>query len=314
MAVAMTGKFPKHLDRDIDKIFMDTYMRYPNKYTQVAKISNFPTGNKLTEARISGLGNHRQLGEAQGVDFDLPEEGREKTIFPIKFGLGFQVTEEMVEDAVHPNVEKMPASLAISANHTLELHFWDLFNSGDSVHRSDDGKFIFATDHVTIKSGDTISNKVTTALSETALQAAFEYFDTLVDEAGYPVYTTLSNLMVPTKLRWLANRLAKQQGGITNDVDDRPNLGMNDMTTNPANGYVEAWSPLVVRYLDPAFGGDDENWFAASPDHDMRLVWKRKVRMESADDFHTGNRLYKSTMRFQTAAFDYKGIYGSFVE
>lgn len=312
MAVAMTGKFPKHLDRDIDKIFMDTYMKYPNQYTQVAKISNFPNGNKLTEARLSGLGNHRQLGEAQGVEFDLPVEGREKTVFPIKFGLGFQITEEMIEDAVHPNVNKMPASLAVSANHTLELYFWDLFSSGDDVHKSDDDAYIFA-DHTTLKSGDTITNKVATALSETALQASFEYFDTLVDEAGYPVFTKFSKLIVPTKLRWLANRLAKQQGGITTGASDTAESSGNDMTTNPANGYVDAWSPMVVRYLDPAFGGDDEDWFAISNDHDMRLIWKRKIRMESSDDFHTGNRLYKSTMRFQTAAFDYKGVYGSFL-
>ena len=312
MAVAMTGKFPKHLDRDIDKIFMNTYMRYPKKYASVAKIINFPTGNKLTEAHVSGLGNHRQLGEGQGVDFDLPVEGREKTVFPIKFGLGFQITEEMVEDAVHPNIPKMAESLGISANHTIELFFWDLFNSGDSVHRSDDGKFIFATDHETLKSKDIISNKTDAALSETALQAHFEYYDTLVDEAGYPVYATLRNLLVPTKLRWLANTLLKQQGGITLATDSAP-TGDNLLTTNPTNGYVDGWQASVVRYLDPAFGGDDENWFTASEMHDMRLIWKRKIRMESGDDFHTGNRLYKSTMRFQTAAFDYKGVVGSFV-
>ena len=313
MAVAMTGKFPKHLDRDIDRIFMNTYARYPKQFAKVARVISFPKGNHLTEAHVSGLGHHRQMGEGQGVDFDLPEEGREKTVYPIKFGLGFQITEEMVEDAVHPNIPKMASALGISANHTLELHFWDLFNSGDDVHKSDDDKFIFATDHETIKSGDTISNKTNAALSETALQAHFEYYDTLVDEAGYPIFANLNRLIVPTKLRWLAYTLAKQKGGITDgSLDTAPSDG-NLMTVNPENGYVDGWQPMVNRYLDPAFGGDDDNWFTLSDKHDMRLIWKRKIRMESADDFHTGNRLYKSTMRFNTAAFDYKGVCGSFV-
>lgn len=312
MAVAMTGKFPKHLDRDIDKIFTNTYAKYPKQYTKVAKVSNFPKGNHLTEAEVSGLGGMRRIGEAQGVDFDLPVEGHEKTIYPIKFGLGFQVTEEMVEDAVHPNIPKMAQALGVSANHTLELYFWDLFNSGNTTHTSWDGQNIFSASHETLKSGDTIDNLDNTALSETSLQSAFEYFDTLVDEAGYPVFSPLKYLLVPTKLRWLAGRLARQKGGISSGSDTAEVSG-NDMTTNPSNGYVDSWEAMVVRYLDPAYGGDDETWFAASSDHDMRLVWKRKIRMESGDDFHTGNRLYKATMRFMTSAFGYKGVYGSFV-
>lgn len=317
MAVAMTGKFPKHLDRDIDKIFTNSYARYPKQYTKIAKVENFPKGNHLTEARVSGLGNMQRIGEGQGVDFDLPEEGREKTVYPIKYGLGFQVTEEMVEDGVHPNIPKMADALGISANHTLELNFWDLFNSGDSAHRSDDGEYIFSTGHETLKALDgaktTISNTVTDALSETTFQAAFEYFDTLVDDTGYPVFTPLNYLLVPTKLRWLAHTLAKQKGGITEGSSDTAESSGNLMTTNPENGYVDGWKAEVIRYLDAAYGGDDESWFAASKDHDMRLIWKRKIRMESGDDFHTGNRLYKSTMRFVTAAFDYKGAYGAFV-
>lgn len=313
MAVAMTGKFPKHLDRDIDKIFTNEYSRYPKQYAKVAKNVPFPKGNHYTEAHVSNLGQMRQIGEGQGVDFDLPEEGREKTIYPVKFGLGFQVTEEMVEDAVHPNIPKMAKSLGISANHTVELRFWDLFNSGNDTHTSDDGEYIFSGSHSTLKSGDTIDNIDTSALSETSFQAAFEYFDTLVDEAGYPVFTSLSGLLVPTKLRWMAHTLAKQKGGITTPDSDTAEASGNLMTTNPENGYVDSWQVMVIRYLDAAFGGDDETWFAISPDHDMRLSWKRKIRMEAGDDFHTGNRLYKATMRFQTAAFDYKGVYGSFV-
>lgn len=312
MAVAMTGKFPKHLDRDIDKIFTNTYTRYPKQYMGVAKVQSFPKGNHLTEAEVSGLGGMRRLGEGQGVDFDLPEEGHEKTVYPVKFGLGFQVTEEMVEDAVHPNIPKMAQALGVSANHTIELRFWDLFNSGATVHRAWDGKFIFADDHSTLKSGNTIDNKSNVALSETALQGAFDYFDTLVDEAGFPVFSPLKFVFVPTQLRWLAERLARQKGGITAGSDTAESSG-NDMTTNPGNGYVDSWQVKTVRYLDAAYGGDDNDWYAAASDHDMRLIWKRKLRMESGDDFHTGNKLYKATMRFETAAFGYKSVYGSIV-
>jgi len=325
--IASTGLYPKHLDRDIDKIHNDAYAKYATQYTNVAKIGNFPKGNHLTEARISGLGAHRQIGEGQAVDFDTPTEGREKTLYPIKFGLGFQITEEMIEDAVHPNVYQMAKSLARSANHTLELYFWDLFNSGDDTHESDDGEYIFA-DHTTMRSGDSLDNKGSSALSETTFQAMYEYFDTLLDDAGYPVFTTLKYLLVPTKERWMALRLAKQKGGITpwdgdegnvewpGDIDGGGtgwNVSGNLMSSNPSNGMVSGWKPMVVRYLDSALGGDDDSWFAVSEDHDMRLLWKKKIQLYTGEDLQTGNKIYISKMRFNVGAFDYKGVYGSFV-
>jgi len=313
MAIATTFQFPKHLDRDIDKIWVNTYGRYPRQFESIAKIENFPAGAKLVEAEVSGLEQVREISEGQGIDFVNAVEGHEKSVTPRKFGLGFQITEEMIEDAVHKNIEKLPAALAISMVHVQEILFWDLFNSGDDVHKSWDGAYIFADSHALLNSTGTLDNKTTAALSETSLQAAFDYFDTLVDETGYPVISSLKHLLVPTKLRWTAMRLAKQRGGVTATADESPNLSGNDMTTNAENGYVSTWSPSVIRYLDAAYGGDDDDWYALSGDHDMRFLWKRKARMERGNDFHTGSALYKVTARFAAACFQYKGAYKAVV-
>lgn len=331
MAIARTGLFPKHLDRDIDRIFTENYARYPKQYARLAKTEDFPEGDHLTEAEVGGLGQVRQIGEGQGVDFAVPSEGHEKTVYPSKYGLGFQITEEMIEDAVHKNIEKAPKALSTSMNHKLELTFWDLFNSGDDTHTAWDSSYIFST-HTLLDAIDssyaTIDNHVTSALSETTLQAAFEYFAQMVDQNGYPVTLTPRNLVIPTKLMWMANRLARQNGGITPWDGDAPlieydgssaadqyghNMSGNMMSTNPKNGFVDTWNVLVTRYLDPQYGGDDENWFFVADEHDMRKIWKRKVRMETGFDFHTGNKLYKVTARWADACFDYRGVYGSFV-
>jgi hypothetical protein len=305
MAIANRQLYPYHLEREISKIWLNAYADEETEYTKIAKVQSAPAGNTYTEAEVSGLGSFREMVEGGAPDFDTPVEGHKKTINYTKFGLAFQITEEMVADAIHPNIYKMPQTLARSAVNTQELQFWDLLNGAHDTHTAWDGNYIVHAAHTTLKSGDTINNDVQADLSETSFQAAFEYFDEMVDEAGLPVKMTLDWLLVPTSSRWIANRLMRQRGGISTSGTS-PDLSGNDMTTNPSNGYVDSWKLHVSRFID-----DDDSWFALSKDHDLRFYWKKRPKLQSGDDFLTDNALFKMVMRFAAECFDYKGIYGS---
>lgn len=302
------NSFPQQMDKDIDKVYMDHYQNYPSDYEKIAKIENFPKGRYMTRSEISGLGAVEVISEGGRITFDTPVEGHRKQVEATKYGLGFQVTEEMVEDDYHGKVMQVPKTLAESAREKINVEFFSLFNDGNDVHTSWDGQFVFSNGHTTLKSGDTIDNLATNALSETTMQAAFEYFQNLVDEAGRKIYVKPDTLMVPIKLQWLAGRLARQSGGITGSADTAESSG-NLMTTNPSNGFVDGWKVFVTRYLT-----DDETWFlVSSKDHQACLGWKKKPALQSMDDFHTDSRLYKVTTRFKPVVFDYKAMYGSFV-
>lgn len=305
MAIANRTLYPYHLEKEISKIWLNSYADTETEFTKVAKVENAPAGNTYTEAEVSGLGPFREMVEGGAPDFDTPVEGNKKTITYDKFGLGFQITEEMVVDAIHPNVYKMPQTLSKSAVNTQELKFWDLLNGGHDTHESADGQYIIDT-HTTLKSGDSITNDVQADLSETAFQAAFEYFDEMVDAAGLPTSMKLDMLIVPTASRWIANRLLRQRGGISAADTNAVNMGLNDMTTNPGNGYVDTWKLMVSRFID-----DDDSWFALSNDHDLRFYWKKRPKLQSGDDFLTDNALFKMVMRFKATCYDYRGIYGS---
>jgi phage major head subunit gpT-like protein len=301
MAITNTKVFGKHLDGDISKIFFDEYVEAPSEFDKIAKVSQAPAGNHYTEAELSPLGVLHEIPEGTGVTFDIPEEGHEKTVYYTKYGLGFQITEEMMKDDLFRNFEKMPQKLAKSAAYKRETVFWDLFNSGFGTHTSWDSQYVFDTDHVTLKSATTIANEPSTAssLSETSLQAAFEYFDTLVDEAGMPLdFDGPKTLVVPTELRYTAHKLMgtlTKLGSANNDLN----------VMAPGNDYV-SYSLHVSRFLTSSTA-----WFLLSPMHDFRFLWKDQASLESADDFYTGNALFKVTMRFCTAVFDYKGAYGN---
>jgi hypothetical protein len=302
MAITNTKIFGKHLDGDVARIFFDGYTQLESEFDKIAKVFQAPPGNHYREAELTNLGSLVDLPEGAGVQFDIPQEGHDKTLYYNQYGLGFQITRIMMKDDLQRNFEKMPAKLAKSAGYKRDTVFFDLLNSGFSGQTAWDSVAIFHTSsHTTLKSGTVISNCPSsgTSLSETSLQAAFEYYDTLVDEAGLPLdFTGPKKLVVPKELRFQAYRIMgtpQKTGSANNDL--------NAMAIS--NDYVD-YTLHVSRFLT-----SNKAWFLLSPAHDLRFYWKEEAGMESADDFYTGNALFKVVMRFGVGCFDYKGGYGN---
>ena len=310
--------YPYQFDKEIAKMVYGKYADHPKEFDKIAKIANFPAGRTYTEAEISPLGGLRAMSEGEAITYDVPVEGHKKSITTVKFGLGFQRTEEMSADELFSMSDKMSSSLSRSAIVCVEQNFWNLFNNGFSSTLGWDGKTVFANNHVTLKSGETINNCGATDLTQTSLEAAFEYFDGLVDEAGIKLSITPDILLIPYKLKWVANELLKATGRIW-DYSDRtkglvdvsgtkyaPGNGPLLNTVNPSNGIVDSWTIFASKYLT-----DDDAWFLISKEHDARFYWKKKPTMSSTTDFDTDNELYKLVLRFSVAIFDYKAMYGS---
>lgn len=320
------SSYANQFDKEIAKMVYGKYADYPKEFDKIAKIANFPAGKTYTEAEISGLGELRAMGEGEAISYDVPAEGHKKSISTVKFGLGFQRTEEMSADELFMMSDKMSSSLSKSAVYCAEQNFFNLFNNGfvTTYGTAWDAKAVFADDHATLKSGDTIDNKGAVDLSQPALEAAFEYFDALVDEAGMPVVARPTMLLIPVGLKWLANDLLKSTGRVwdyysyskglvadgsgTTGTALYPGSASNNLMNglNPSNGIVDGWKIHVSRYLT-----DTDAWFLLSDQADARFYWKKKPTMSSSSDFDTDNMLYKLVMRFATAVFDYKGMYGS---
>lgn len=313
------SSYPYQFDKEIAKMFYGKYADYPKEFDKLAKIETFPKGRTYTEAEISPLGGLRAMGEGEAISYDMPVEGHKKSIQTVKFGLGFQKTEEMGDDELFGMSNKMSSSLSRAASVCADTNFWNLFNNGFSGTTCWDGQPVFGT-HTTLKSAQSIANYASGDLSQTTLEAAFEYYDNLVDEAGIKLLLKPNLLVIPSKLKWAANDLlkstgrvwdftAKASGLVSGTVGSSAVAGgpVNGLLngTNPSNGIVDAWSIFVSRYLT-----DDDSWFLLSDQHDFRFYWKKRPTMSSSDDFDTDNKLYKVVMRFAVGVFDWRGGYG----
>ena len=308
---------PKQFEKDIDEMFMDGIAEYPDEYQKVFLVKDFPKGRYYTAAELSGLGEVAEIGEGGRITYDTAEEGHEKSYELVKYGLGFVITEEAVDDDYHGKLMQLPKTLARSMKDKVNYEAMKVFNVGDTAESSGgveswDDEPVFDTAHDVLKSTSTISNKGTADLSETSMQAAFEYFMDLIDEAGHKIRVVPNHLMVPPKLMWTAGQLAKQFGGVTPYPAASPDLSGNLMTVNPTHGIVPSWDYGVYRWLT-----DDENWFfiSTNPGVDYmrpQLLWRKKINLQEHDDPETGSMHFGSKMRFVVAVLSYKALYGSF--
>lgn len=299
MSLGTTVSLTKEYDPSIYKIFFnDTYKPAKREYTSIAKVMPAPAGKSYKESELSGLGAFVEKPEGKGITFLHPAEGNEVTRTYTTYAGGFQITEEANEDDYHGNWKKMPAELAKGAVHKQETVFWDLFNSGFATHTAWDGQYIFDASGRTVLLTSAAQNNrpsVDASLSETALQAAFEYFYGLVDSSGRPIDMSGDILLIPKELIWSANVLTKTQakpGAMDNDINT-----IKDYTTLKV---------MPCRYLTSTTA-----WFLLSRDFDARFLWKRNVKLQSADDFSTGNALYKATERFTCFVNNPIGGYGT---
>ena len=311
--------YPNQFEREIRDMFIDKYTALGSEFDKIAMIDDFGTGKTLTKAEISPLGQLRAMGEGDAISFDVPEEGHKKSLSTVKFGLGFQHTDEMSSDELFAMTKKLVASLARSAAYCRETNFWALFNLGFTTTLGWDGLSVFNDAHTTLKSGDTIDNLGAADLTDTSLKAAFDYFDSLVDEAGMKVLVKPTTLLVAPDNKYMAHDLLKATGrvwdGLTaygHTTDGTTKVGVANAEKHFANGLnpsfnlVPEWNYFISHFLT-----DDDAWFLLSDQHDFEFLWKKKPTMSKSDDFATDNTMYKVVMRFATGVFDYKGAYGS---
>jgi hypothetical protein len=298
MSVVTSNGFTKEYDKRIHSIMFGTYAKAEIEYDKLFNSVPAADGKEYRESQLSGLGSFDQIAEGQTVPYSVPTEGNEKARTYKKFGLGFQITEEAKEDDVHGNWAKMPAELAKSAVYKIETEAWDILNSGFATHLAIDGQYVFdASGRTILGTGVAQNNRPSTdaALSETSLQAAHEYFFALKDFSGRPITMSLDDLWIPKEEMWNARALLKsplKPGSMDNDINT-----LKDYATINLH---------VGRYLTSTTA-----WFAFSRDWDGRIMWKRKLKLQSADDFGTGSALYKATMRFVPFCNDPIGGYAT---
>ena len=202
MAITRT-QIADALDANLNEMFQDGLTNWGEEYV---KFCNVETSDKQSEkdSYESGFATMPEKDEGVAATYDTIIPGISKVYTHLTYALGYEITEEAIEDNLRTpeTFNKLPQALSNSANNTIEVTAANILNDGlDASATGFDGKALFATDHPNLD-GSTQANRPTVAadLSVTSLTAGLTAIEDYVDERGLKRPTKAVLLMVPTAL------------------------------------------------------------------------------------------------------------------
>jgi hypothetical protein len=281
----------------LEEIFRAQLERHPSRREQLFKmVSTDRDIWQSTELHDMDLFN--EMAEGSEYSYKRPKQGASKTLTIKKMGLGFSISEEMIDDGKFDLVADMAAMLADSAKESQEVDAMNIFNNGFSSEVTADGVSIFNSSH-TLPSGGTFRNILSTAadLSVDSLDTALSDFETVfVGDSGIYKKIQPKILLVHSSNRRYANEL------IGSDL--KADSSDNNMNSLKGEGLVVVSSPHLT---------DTDAWFLlASPEKTgLRIVNRRGIQTKSEEVFDTDSLKYKSSYREKIGCIHPYGAFGS---
>lgn len=300
MAVQTTGNLLLSWMRDVDKVALDSYKRHKPLYPQFCKISEESKQHYVKKGLVATFGAAPDLTEGEAIPFRRMVDGPTKTVYFGKIGLGYQFTEESMDDDQLKVVKSGAEEIGKSLAHTTEMKAHDLINSGFGTTRLGvDSIALFSASHPMYgTTGLTQSNLITGTLSRLAIQGAISDLRLLVNEQNIPIADALSGPYVvwahPDN-EWLLEEIVKSEY--------QPETGNN--TINPLYGKN------VSYFVSPYFTSTTAWGIWVPSMNPLEHIWRKRLSPYGAVDPNTGNQLWARTSRFVDTFWYWRGIMGS---
>jgi hypothetical protein len=300
MATITRGAFGKALWPGVNKFYGEAYALHKTEYTDL--FDTYRSSKAFEEdVGVVGFGLANSLSEGQPVDFDAMQQGFVHRYTHLKYGLGFIITQEMVDDDQYMIVaQKRAKALAYSMNQTREIVAANVYNRAfNSSYTGGDGLELLSTAHVNV-SGGTWQNELTTAadLSEAALEQACIDIMKWTNDRGLRINVMPKTLLLPPELVFVAERILMSPL--------RASTGDNDINALKVMGKFPG-GVKVNHYLT-----DADAWFIRTDAPDgMKHFVRKDDKFDEDNDFTSDNLRYKAVARYSFGWTDPRGLYGS---
>lgn len=285
----------------LEELFRVEMQQHPSRREALFKIVSHDR-DIWQASEIHDLDLFSEIAEGTEYSFKRPKQGASKTLVISKFGLGFSISEEMVDDGKFDLIADMTRKLARSARESQEIQAMSVFNNGFSSELSADGVSVFNSAHP-LPSGGSFRNRlsVDADLSTTALDTALTDFETqMVGDSGIIYNMQPKILLVHPSLKRYAREIAESEQGKADTADNNLNPFLQD-------GLMVMSSPHLT---------DPDAWFlcAAPVETGLRIVSRTPIETKAAGPdvgFSTDSILYKSRYREKIGVTHAYGVFGS---
>lgn len=293
--VITTGTIAKAIWPGVNKFYG---MGYNEQAIEFTKVFAKDTSDKSYEedVSLSGFGYLKKKAQGAAIEYDSIRQGYTTRYTHATYALGFQITQEMIEDEQYGLAFKQAKALGMSVRQTREVLAFNVLNRAfNSSYVGGDGKEMCATDHPNV-AGGTFSNELAVAadLSHAAIEQALIDIGGFTDDRGLQIAVKAKQLIIPRQLQFEAERIlgsALQSGTANNDK-------------NTLNGMMAI---CMSHYLT-----DADAWFIQTDVTDGLKHFERIAPKFAEDnDFDTENAKFKARFRESYGWTDPRGIYGS---
>lgn len=281
----------------LEELFRTRLEMHPSRREQLFKVVS--TDRDIWQSsELHDMDLFNEMAEGSEYSYKRPKQGASKTLTIKKMGLGFSISEEMIDDGKFDLVSDMVALLADSAKESQEVDAMNIFNNGFSSEVTADGVSIFNSAH-TLPSGSTFRNVLSTAadLSVDSLETALSDFETqFVGDSGIIKRLQPKVLLVHSSQRRYAQEL------IGSDL--KADSADNNLNSFKQEGLIVVSSPHLT---------DTDAWFLLSSKEQtgLRIVSRRGIMTKSEEVFDTDSIKYKSSYREKVGCIHPYGLLGT---
>ena len=295
-----TGGFANLLAPGLNDVMFNEIDLQPNQWLGVMNTRDSQRSYE-EDLQVTGLGGMVSKPEGTTTTFDDPIEGNTVRYTHASYGLGFRVTREMWDDDLYNIINGMAAELGRAASYKIEVDAWSVLNNAFSgSFTGEDSLALCSTVHTRADGGATQANRPSNDadFSYTAYQAGLDHYNSLLDDRGRPQTLSPAVLIVDPTFKWAAKEVLQSQY--------KPFVANNEI--NPLQGEIDDNGYLTWRYST-----DADSWFllAQKGRHDLKFWWRTRPETAEADDFMSGDALFKIFARYSKGFSEWRGVYGS---
>lgn len=284
----------------LEEVFRAEIAQHPSQRERLFKIVS--TDRDIYQAtEIHDMDLFNEISEGSEYSFKRTKQGASKTLTVLKYGLGFSISEEAVDDGKFDMIADMTKKAARSAKESQEINAANIFNNGFSSVTTADGLSLFNAAH-TLPSGLTFRNKlsVDAELSVTSLEQMLLDFETqFIGDSGMLYNIKPVALWChPSNKRYALELIGSDLKADTAD---------NNMNSFKGEGLsVVSWPHL----------SDPDAWglIARPEETGLRIVVRKPIETKAAGPdvgFATDSIYYKCRFREVVGATHAYGIFGT---
>ncbi len=294
--MVVRGAFNHLLRPGLRPDFRDEYLSFEEEYSGFLRTGTLDRA-ELEATTISGLPRQVQLNEGEAYTILDPELADKITYTDTQYGLGFSISQEMMEDDLYDRANQSARWLARSTRLAQEYRAADWLDDafdGNTFTGFADESLISAT-HSLLSSASTWSNSISgnPQLGVLGLQAAFELGEQTVDHQNDPIPVRIDTLVINIAEEWVARQLTmNEHEPFTSDRNINASRSKRQLSFQ------------VSHYKDQT--GSD--WFARDSEiHDAHFLFKVSPQFPDWYEDAVRSAFFASRQRFLVYHYDPRG-------